>query len=473
MMARPISDEELLSGSGRQEPEDMAWLAAMAASSPDQPERAPAEVDPRQRVRELVSQRKPEASGPGDAESAYTSGNDAPGDGGNRWLLALASAIAGQDFAGQRDARRQKYQEGLQQARATDTAARSSRQPVDAATAEMLTMTGMSPESAAATRQDSPALKLSNNLGMIGTRQRGQDMTAQQKAEHEENLLALAGINNTSREGIADKRVTSQEGIAGGRNETAIKVAGMRGKKGGSGAPKTPEQKAAQEAQKLAGDAALLAAHANVTKEQAEAFLAGGEVAVPPDRLEALKIGKGLLDGGSLDRGKASLNTFNREGANPDKVATTNQIKASDPKVITPIRNELLEQQSSITAAINGWKSMSPRARDLFVKTGGGDPSMLANAVKSGLMSPQEQSAAGAIWALANTQIKKFAGSAVTGSEWGRQAKDIGLADNNADIFNSPQRMGDWLQKAANVYRRVKKSYEVSYPDLWKGMQDE
>lgn len=473
------TDEELLNPSAAPQaappaPDD-AWLDALIAQSvaaePDDPTQTAAAEDPLEKLHRLFGQRP--ASGPGEAERAYLAGHPAPS--GSRVGATVATALStlfggNADYGAQQDARRLQHQQGLEGARTQDR----TRAPVDLGTAEMLLKAGLTPEAANATRGDSRALALGNNLGMIDTRQRGQDLQAQQKQQHDDFLLTLAGLNNTSREGMNDKRISSNENIAGGRNDTAIKVAGIRAKKGaGTGAPQTPEEKAAKEKQ----DADRLVEHiygqTNVPRDKVRAILMGGDTSnITPDEAAAVQ-GKAAIFSG-LDRkeqGRLLIATEGREGSNLDAAGKAAAVQGANVEKKRQVRDDLLADKAVLSDAISGWKGLTPKAQAALVQYGGIAPSEIMSALKSAGLSEKEQVAAARVQRLVNSDIKRISGSAVTASEGGRQGTAIGMAAGDFNPWQSSAVLTDYLRNARGVLDGRWQSAETAYPDLWEGMK--
>jgi len=467
------SDEELLNPRRDEEDGDLSALLELASMQETQAPEAtlPTQAAPTNRLPELdaiYAARAPQ-TGPGSAESELLASHKSR-PGWQNVLANVGAAIAestgstgaiARTHAAQRSERDQ-YLMRLAEARERDKAG----QPVDRGTAELLVMSGMTPEAAASVSRDSQALKLaSSGMGQLGARYRQMDLTAARTAEHDANLLAMAEARLNAQNARQDKTLAAQDARLDKSLASREKLASLKkGGKGGGGGAADPEKR-------LAGNAALLAAHANVTPEQAAAFYRGEPLDLPEETLNRLKIGRGLIDSGQLDTGKAALNTFAREGANPDMVNRGHEAKSGDPVKKKEARDELLAARTVIGDANRSWNALSPKAREMLVRNGGLAPSQLMSALKSARLSDEEQVAAARLQRLINDDIKKYAGSAVSSSEGGRQATAIGLPSGDFNPWQSPAVLSDYLRKVTEMYRWQKKSAEAAFPGLWEGMQ--
>lgn len=447
-----ISDEDLLNPERKDE---MDWLPALASGGAAEP------IQERSLDDVLAARGTDAPTGPGENELALAGSEYSPKGDKQRLMLSIIDALTGGNEASAYDARKMARADALGKARLADSSAAKARGYVDKSTAELLMSGGMSAEAAGNTRRDSDALRLVNNLGQLETRRRGQDLAAEQKAA---DVAAKA-----EKARMDDERARA---LAADRNKTTIEAAKLRKSKGGGvAAPMTPEQKAKQEERALAGDAALLAGSANTTPEQAAAFIRGETLDLPPDALDRLKISKGLLDSGNLDRGKASLAAFNRESSNTDAPGRTEATQQANVEAKRKLRDDLNADKATLTAAITGWKSLSPDAQKILVQYGGMAPSQLVSALKSSSLSEQEQIAAARVQRLVNEDIKRMSGSAVSVSEGGRTATGVGMSSGDFNPWQSPAVLTDYLKHARKLLEDRWNSGIKAYPDLFKAVK--
>jgi hypothetical protein len=448
-----------------------AAMAALLAMGAPQAPAAPPEAPQAEQASPAPVLRSAPPSGPGAAEMEALA-DYKPQSRLQQGLAAAFAAIAESTGTQGAMARTQAAQRGYRQDRVAAVAAARERDrsgmPADAATKELMKLGGLPEESLDGLTRGSEAIKLAQSgMGQLGARYKQMDLTAAQKAQHDANMRELL-------EARLDAQNQRQQFGEGKKDERLDKSLASREKlqamkKGGK---KTPEQAAASEEARALGDAALLAAHANVSEEQAAAFQRGEQVDVAPEQLERLKIGKGLLASGMLDRGKAALNTFGREGANVDMPERADAVKKGDREKMRQIRDELTQDKLVLTSAITGWKNLPTRAKEVLVQNGGLAPSQLMSALKSAKLSPEEQVAAARLQRLINEDIKRLSGSAVSATEGGRQGVAIGMAAGDFNPWQSPAVLQDYLKHARSVLEGRWKSATQAYgKKLWEATE--
>jgi hypothetical protein len=340
----------------------------------------------------------------------------------------IGDAFLGGDRVSQVQQRGRAYEQALAQARMQDTQAGE-----------------RSDERAADRAMTDERLKLTL---------RGQDLASERAAENQELRRQLA--EQTDRR-IREEGEKSR--IAAG--ERADKYAAARA--AANDPNLTPEQR-------QAGVAAFLAQQANVPRAKALAFAAGKPSAdTTPEELERLQVFGDQL--GMLSPRKQEevvVGGMRREGATPDALDAAATRKTQDPEKRLEARNDLLAQHAAIRSATQAWKEMSPQAKQVLARVGGGDGAM-ASMARSALLSAEDQARAAQVQALANALIKAQSGASVTANEWRRVAKEVGLPEDSFSVFNSPASIEAWLQKSVDGFRRVKASTETTY----KGLFDE
>jgi hypothetical protein len=492
-MSVRIRDEDLLDPQRESDDADLALLLAMAAEQEPSgaalepgpaPERAgpPALPSRSEELAKIYASRAPR-SGPGSEEMELLR-NYKPRPSWQNTLANIGAAIAestgsqgaiARTHAGQR-AESNRFAQLLEMARERDRASA----PVDRGTAELLAMGGMSPEAAAAVTMGSPAIKLAaSGMGQLPARYEQMRLTDEQKRATLESRTA----DLERRLGAQAERQQFGEGKKDERQDKAIasqkELAAMRKKGAGGGAPMTPEQKAELDNQILDLHASYLADSASagserVPRETAKAFLTGTlePGAVSPNVLERFQSDQSYLTALRSGDQKKYMELIKlgagRESRNVDQPAVGRETKQLDPKARLALREEVSSVGRDIALADRAWRAMSDDGKKAFAKLAGngGD---LAQLVKSGALSPEDQRNAAAVQALANQLIKARSGSAVTGSEWNRVAAEIGFPQGDWSIFNSPSVIGNWIERAKGGWVRRKKTVATEYPDLWGG----
>ncbi len=443
-----LLDEEL-------ELQGLAQLALPAA--PEERTVPPSPAEGLARLRELVAARTAPAAGPGAEEQRYTSEHQ-PQAGWKNVLGAVGAAMA--ESTGSRGAldafhrrnaeAKQRYQEGLEAARGIDLGKR----PVDAGTAELLVLGGMTPESAAELTQSSPALPMvRGGMGQVAARLRQQDLTADQKAAERAQKPEL-------QEDVQNHQMELERLRQSGRKELKAmpKPGGAGGGGGGGGAGMTPEERQSA----LAG---VFAAQTNIPKAQVAAYLAGNRDGLDPTVIERLQNAEGnwkLMD--NKHRQTALTAAIGREGAKVDTVGRANEAKQSGPGALLALENEIDEKVGDLKAARAAWANMSPEAKQAMAKYGGSQGT-LSKMIKDMSMSEQDRMYASEIQNLANALIKAQSGAAVSEGEWGRLASRMGFAEGQFDVMNSPATIDNWLKRMSEAAVRLKQNAVSVYGD--------
>jgi hypothetical protein len=341
------------------------------------------------------------------------------------WLSVLADTLYGGNAVDNVNARAQQYQGAMAQARLQDVAA------------------GERSDERAADREMTDA--------RMALTQRGQDMADARAGESRELRWLL--------EQERDKRVR-EEG-AKGRDAAMERTQVNAASRAAGEAPPV----SAEEAQ--AGTAAFLAAQANVPKAKARAFIAGQTDDLTPEEIERLEVNHDQWKIMSPKKRQDVLaGGMRREGATPDALDAAAQRKQQDPEKRLAARNELLGQHASIKEASEAWRAMSPTAKQVMARVGGGD-STFASATRSAMLSPEDQARAAKIQGLANALIKAQSGASVTANEWRRVAKELGLPEDAFSVFNSPASIDAWLKKSRDGFRMVRDSTLQTYQGLF------
>lgn len=210
-----------------------------------------------------------------------------------------------------------------------------------------------------------------------------------------------------------------------------------------------------------AGMAGYLSQQANTSVPEAEAYLTGKTEGIAPGKLERLRANHSQIKTLSPQkRGDVMATALGRTGGALDR----------EEPVRLEARNALLEQHAAIKAATQAWREMSPEAKQVVARVGGGEGA-LSSLARSAMLSDKDQARAAQVQALANSLIKAQSGASVTAGEWQRVARELGLPENGVAAFNSPASIEAWLQKSVDAFRRVKASTETTYRGLFDEVQ--
>lgn len=339
----------------------------------------------------------------------------------------IGDAFLGGDRVSQVQQRGRDFQSALAQARMQDTAAGE--------------------------RSDERAADRAMTDERFRLMQRGQDLAADRAAE-----------NQDLRRQLAEQGDQRARDLANQRGREAMERAQLYAQ--GRGGPElTPEQR-------QAGEAAFLAQQANVSRAKALAFAAGKPTSdTTPEELERLQVFRdqlGMLS--SRKQEEVVVGGMKREAGTPDTLESAEQRKLQDPEKRLEARNALLAQHTAIKEASEAWAQMSPQAKQIVAKVGGGD-SALGSLARSALLSPADQARAAKIQALANTLIKAQSGASVTAGEWTRVATELGLPKDGFSAFNDPASIDAWLKKSRDGFRQVRDSTLQTYRGLFDGME--
>lgn len=128
----------------------------------------------------------------------------------------------------------------------------------------------------------------------------------------------------------------------------------------------------------------------------------------------------------------------------------------ADPQFAYKTQDNLLKTGMQLRAGIEAWSHLSEQGKRDFASFGGkGIGAVLAN----GLKDPHDRALAGSVWTVLNNLIQERSGVAVTESEWGRTANEIGLAQGIWDPFNTYEGIEIYLDHAADVMQARYGSY--------------
>ncbi len=129
----------------------------------------------------------------------------------------------------------------------------------------------------------------------------------------------------------------------------------------------------------------------------------------------------------------------------------------ADPKYKVEMQTDMATAAMSLKQGIEAWNALSEQGKRDFAQFGGkGIGAVLAN----GLKDPRDRALGGAVWTVLNNLIQERSGVAVTESEWGRTANEIGLAQGVWDPFNTYEGIEFYLNNAAQRMRTRRDIYE-------------
>jgi hypothetical protein len=368
--------------------------------------------------REQAAAARPPASPRKSREDALREMLQAPSR-GQVWGAALGDALFGGHAVDSVNARAQQYQGALAQARMQDIQA------------------GERGDERAADREMTDA--------RLGVTLRGQDLADARAAESRDAAERRAEQ--------ADKRIR-EEGALG--RDAAMERARMYAQ----GRART-EAPALSPEEERAGMAGYLSQQANTSVPEAEAYLAGQTEGMAPAKLERLRANHSQIKTLSPQkRGDVMATGLGRTGGAQDR---------EEPARLEA-RNSLLAQHAAIKEASEAWAAMTPKAREVVARVGGGD-STAASLARSAMLSSEDQQRAAKIQALANALIKAQSGASVTANEWRRVATEIGLPQDAVSLFNSPASIDAWLKKSRDGFRAVRNSTLQTYKGLFDDME--
>lgn len=148
---------------------------------------------------------------------------------------------------------------------------------------------------------------------------------------------------------------------------------------------------------------------------------------------------------------------------------------ANDPKFRVKMETDLETQRLALKNAFKAWQNMSDAGKQAFVQFAPtGIPAKVGEFVKHlGMEDAQkvtenDRVAATALRSLFQDIIQKRAGVAVSESEWGRTAAELGLANGSWDPFNSPRAVGDVLNRLGERLKAHRDVYQRNILDWGK-----
>ncbi len=358
--------------------------------------------------------------------------------------------------AAQREAQ-QNYDEGLGKARDRDR--KGSR--ISRGLASAIAATGMvPPEEAVKLTYGDDLVKNFGQYASQGGRAEGQQVGLEKARMHEAFGLIKSENADDRMRGIAMLQSLTQLAVPQARADAMQTL--------------DPEQLRALGASWM--QSGLKPLGANLTPEKAAAVLEGDRSGLTPEqaaKADALtpNIKTGLAD--QRVRGQVTADNL-KAGVNADQkkentVAQARSLAENDQKFALKFQSEWRAAEMPLKQAMSGWKAMSPAGKKAFVsfaqqqKDSGGILDMTTitdQLAKAFEYAPGDQVHASRVLAAINSYVKSNSGSAVTGSEWDRVAKRVGLATGTWAPFNDPEVVGTFLDDAARAMIEDRKDYE-------------
>ncbi len=135
----------------------------------------------------------------------------------------------------------------------------------------------------------------------------------------------------------------------------------------------------------------------------------------------------------------------------------------ADPKYATDMQTDMMNAGMSLKQGIEAWNHLSEQGKRDFAQFGGkGIGAVLAN----GLKDERDRALGGAVWTVLNNLIQERSGVAVTESEWGRTANEIGLGQGIWDPFNTYEGIEHYLNNAGE---RMRARFDIYQRNIgWK-----
>lgn len=360
---------------------------------------------------------------------------------------------------GERDA----FNKGLYEARDRDLA----NQRVSPALAEAIAGSGMAtPEAAVRLRMNDPIVKAFTSGG-YSQGLRAEEMERRMARQYNELL-------SRTQQGDLNRQANRENTVLRG----ALGIQAALANKGIVTADTSVED--ATKAQLAVSD--LMRRFPDLTADQAAAALTGDVSALPPDVQRGVQMAlpevKRTVNDPVAVRSRV-VSQGKVEGEQQTKLKNAVDIAvaraATDPKFRVDMETDLETQRLALKNAFKAWQNMSEAGKQAFVQFAPtGIPAKIGEFVKHlGMEDAQkvtenDRVAATALRSLFQDIIQKRAGVAVSESEWGRTAAELGLANGNWDPFNSPRAVGDVLNRLGERLKAHRDVYQRNILDWGK-----
>ena len=435
--AQPAADDSAVSGPFVKR----SWAEELLRKQDEQDAARKAEI-----MRALQGRKEPGADpiiGPNEQRFTQERGSEFTG---NRFLAAL-SRQGVESYNRNRDT----WMQQREAARAADREHQRLNRPISNAMVGLIARTNpdIPVDSIANLREGDPLVKLLGQGGM------GHDLKRQ--ALYANLIQKEAADDSSERRGLTS---------AGASVQSAAINAAAR-KKGGGGGGGGGGHLAAQQLAIAFNN--LTDARVPITEEEVQQALAGklDMTRFTPEQQAAIrKQVLAVTASGGKDLSANLRQVVNRQGGLGAQVAGSLFRQSMNAKEQNKLKNELDQTRTYVVEALSGWQKMSPQAKELIAKVGSDG---WVGALSQGGYSEADQQAAGKIYRLINQHIKDISGAAVTGPEWQRLAKEMGLSDSTVSPFKSPTVLGEWLKTAGRIFKQQRANAIQFYPNLYGG----
>lgn len=336
------------------------------------------------------------------------------------------------------------YDKGLQSARQADAA----RQRVSPALAEAIAGAGLaSPEAAVELRMNDPLVKAFTSGGYSQGLAAERILAGQQK--NTENNATKIEIADQGNKAQLERTVTG-------------KLLGIQAALANRGI--TADMSLPNSTNLEYGVSRLMERFPQLTPDQAIDGMLGRLESIPESIRREVSIAvpgikKIANDAGATRATAVSQDKLEAEADEKEESAVSKSIALAknNPKFALEWQTDWEQTAIPLKSAIAAWRDMSPRSKKAFVQW---SSEGFAGAIQDYLTEPQDQAKAGAVRALIDSYIKGLGGSAVTGNEWIRIAKEIGISNAPWSPFKSTTGLEGFLDRSAQLLTSHRKQYE-------------
>jgi hypothetical protein len=340
---------------------------------------------------------------------------------------------------------RQDYESSLRAAQERDAGRNSPR--VSRGLAEAIAGAGLaSPEAAVELRMNDPLVKAFTSGGYSqGLRAEGQQIGLQKNTQDNATKIEVADQNN---------RANLERMVVG----KALGIQAAMANKAGS------LDNSLEDAEKIDLAVARLQRRVGITREQAVAAFGGSYEGLTPEQQRQAELAVPELKRWANDAAAVRQSIVDQdkveggaEAREENAVSKSIALAKNNPKYALEWQTDWESTAIPLKGAIAAWRDMTPQSKKAFVQW---SSEGFAGAIQDYLTSPQDQANAGAVRALIDSYIKGLGGSAVTGNEWIRIAKEIGISNAPWSPFKSTAGLEGFLDRSAQLLTSHRKQYE-------------
>jgi hypothetical protein len=371
----------------------------------------------------------------------------------------MSGSDAGLKFRQMARGEQEGYDKGLMSARERDAGS----QRISSAMAEAIAATGqVSPEAAAQLKLNDPIVKQFGQFASQGGRAEGQQL-----ARDKVIMQELAKLSMRDEDRQANRENTVMRGALG--IQAALANKGV--KSDGTLPDATNLEWATKQLKRQVP---------GLSDEQARtALLSGDTSGLTPEQARDVDLATAAVKAAANDpvaRRTISTSQGKLEGEAEEKQKNAVELaiakSATDPDYRVKMEQDLEARRLELKAAFDAWTTMSDAGKKAFVQFArSGIPAKLGDFVSHLGMEDAQQvteddrAKATALQALFNSVIQKRAGVAVTESEMGRVAAELGLANGSWDPFNSVKGVGNTLNRIGATLRAHQQIYKKNILD--------